>query len=178
MLPRIPSMPRFTPHVLPVLVGLALLALVPAAQAAETLVLTCHVCTKVVATGKGLPADTTVQVTLTDVQTGLQVVSPVAVRTDAQGACVKTIPVDLSKHPSVESSVWTPNSGVLVVAAHNRFTAPCHNGMMGSMSGMGGMPDHLAFTGIPTLQLLGIGFGLLAAGIALRVVGRRRPRRA
>ncbi|SRR6266516_3793261 len=171
---RIPSMFR----VLPAVLGLTLLLLVPAAQAAETLVLTCNVCTRVVATGKGLPASTTVRVTLTDVRTGLQVVSPVAVRTDAQGAFVQTIPVDLSKHPSVESSVWTPNGSVLVVAAHNRFTAPCHNGMMGAMSGMGGMADPLPMTGANAPWLLALGFGLLAAGLALRVMGRRRPSRA
>src|SRR6266540_1766947 len=49
-------------RVLPALLGLLVLAFVPAAWAAETLVLTCHVCTQVVATGKGLPANATVQV--------------------------------------------------------------------------------------------------------------------
>ncbi len=173
---RIPSMLRSTLRLLPAVVGLALLALVPAAQAAESLVLTCSVCTRVVATAKGLPADTTVRVTLTDVRTGLQVVSPVAVRTDAQGAFVKTIPVDLSRHPSVESSVWTPDGQVLVVAAHNRIAAPCKNGKMVDM-GAGEMGETLAFTGVHAPELLGLGLVLLAAGVAMRVAGRRRASR-
>jgi hypothetical protein len=170
---RIPSLFR----VLPALLGLLLLALVPAAQAAETLVLTCHVCTQVVATGKGLPASTTVRVTLTDVATGQQLAS-LAVPTDAQGAFVKTIPVDLFKHPSVESTVWKDNGSVLVVAAHNRFNAPCKDGKMMPMDHMGMEQDQLAFTGAHTPQLLGLGFGLLVAGTALLVTARRRPRRA
>jgi len=174
---RIPSVPRPRLRLLPILLGLALVALVPAAQAAETLVLTCHICTQVVATGNGLPANTTVRVTLTDVQTGLQVAAPLAVHTDARGAFVKTIPVDLSKHPSVESAVWTPSGSILVVAAHNRFTAPCHNGMMGAMSGMGAMADPLPMTGANAPRLLALAFALLGAGVALRVVGRRRRSR-
>lgn len=178
---RIPSTLRSL-RVLPALLGLLVLALVPAAQAAETLVLTCHVCTRVVATGKGLPANATVRVTLTDVRTGQRLAS-LSVQTDAQGAFVKTIPVDLFKHPSVESSVLKSNGSMLVLAAHNTFNAPCKNGMMepmgphSEMGEMGGM-DHLAFTGAHTPQFLGLGFGLLAAGAALLLVARRRAGRA
>jgi hypothetical protein len=173
---RIPSRLR----ALPVLLGLLVLALAlaPAARAAETLVLTCHTCTAVVATGKGLPANATVRVTLTDVASGQQLAS-LAVQTDAQGAFVKKIPVDLFKHPSVESTVWTDNGSVLVVAAHNRFNAPCKDGKMMPMGPMGmGMEDHLAFTGAHTPQFLGVGFGLLAVGAVLLVAARRRPGRA
>ena len=171
---RIPS----TLRALPALLGLLVLALVPAAQAAETLVLTCHVCTQVVATGKGLPANATVRVTLTDVQTGQQLRS-LSVQTDAQGGFVEKIPVDLFKHPSVESTVWKDNGSVLVVAAHNRFNAPCKDGKMMPMDHIGmGMEDHLAFTGAHTPQFLGLGFGLLAAGAALLVATRRRAGRA
>jgi hypothetical protein len=168
-------------RVLPAALGLLVLVLVPAAWAAESLVLTCHTCDKVVATGKGLPANATVRLTLTDVSTGQQVVAPLAVQTDAQGAFVKTIPVDLFKHPSVESSVWTDNGSVLVVAAHNRFDAPCKDGKMMPMGhdmGMGGMEGHLAFTGTHAPQLVSLGFGLLAAGVALLVAVRRRSSRA
>jgi hypothetical protein len=168
-------------RVLPAALGLMVLALAPAAWAAETLVLTCHTCDKVVATGKGLPANATVRVTLTDVSTGQQLVQPLAVQTDAQGAFVKTIPVDLFKHPSVESAVWTDNGSVLVVAAHNRFNAPCKDGKMMPMGhdmGMGGMEGHLAFTGAHAPQLVSLGFGLLAAGAALLFAVRRRPSRA
>jgi hypothetical protein len=174
---RIPSTLRSL-RVLPALLGLLVLALVPAAQAAETLVLTCHVCTHVVATGKGLPANQTVRVTLTDVRTGQRLAS-LSVQTDAQGAFVKTIPVDLFKHPSVESSVLKSNGSMLVLAAHNTFNAPCKDGKMMPMDHMGmeGM-DHLAFTGAHTPQLLGLGSGLLAAGAVLLMAVRRRPGRA
>jgi hypothetical protein len=162
-------------RVLPLLIGLAVLAVVPAARAAETLVLSCNVCTRVVATGKGLPANQTVRVTLTDVKTGQQLVSPVSVQTDADGAFVKAIPVDLFKHPSVESSVWKSNGSVLVVAAHNTFNAPCKNGKMMPMDHMGmeGMEGHLAFTGSHTTELLGVGVGLVALGGLLLLGGRR-----
>jgi hypothetical protein len=174
---RIPST-LHSLRVLPALLGLLVLALVPAAQAAETLVLTCHVCTHVVATGKGLPANQTVRVTLTDVRTGQRLAS-LSVQTDAQGAFVKTIPVDLFKHPSVESSVLKSNGSVLVLAAHNTFNAPCKDGKMMPMDHMGmGMEDQLAFTGAHTPQFLGLGFGLLAAGAALLVATRRRAGRA
>jgi hypothetical protein len=174
--PRLLSLLRLLPAAL----GLLVLALVPAVQAAETLVLTCHVCTEVVATGKGLPADSSVHLTLTDVATGQQLRS-MTVQTDAAGAFVKTIPVDLFKHQSVESTVYKTDGSVLVVAAHNRFTAPCKNGKMLPMAGMhemNGMEDHLAFTGAHTPQFLGVGFTLLTAGVALLLIGRRQRARA
>lgn len=166
-------------RVLPAALGLMVLALVPAARAAESLVLTCSSCTHVDAYGKGLPANATVRLTLTDVSTGQQLVQPLAVQTDAQGAFVKTIPVDLFKHPSVESSVWTDNGSVLVVAAHNRFNAPCKDGKMMPMGhDMGGMEGHLAFTGAHAPQMVGLGLGLLTAGAALLFAVRRRASRA
>jgi hypothetical protein len=162
------------------LVGLLCLAAVPA-RAAESLTLTCAICTQVVATGKDLPASTTVRLLLVDVRTGQQVGPTHSIQTDAQGAFVEKITVDLSRHPSLESSVWRSDGQVLVVAAHNRIAAPCKNGKMlemGEMGGMGGMGETLAFTGAHTPELLGLGFGLLAAGAALVVVARRRPARA
>jgi hypothetical protein len=174
---RIPPILR----VLPAALGLVVLLSVPAAWAAESLVLTCHVCTRVVAYGKGLPANSTVRLTLNDVKTGQQLVQPLAIQTDAQGAFAKTIPVDLFKHPSVESSVWKDNGSILVVAAHNRFDAPCKDGKMmpmDHMGSMGGMEDHLAFTGAHAPQLLGVGSVLLVAGAALLVAARRRAGRA
>ncbi len=130
------------------------------------------------ATGKGLPADSTVRLTLTDVRTGEQVVPSMAVQTDAEGAFVKKIPVDLFTHQSVESTVWKDNGSVLVVAAHNRFDAPCKDGKMMPMDHMAGMEDHLAFTGAHTPQLLAIGVGLLAVGVVLLLALRRLPGRA
>jgi hypothetical protein len=134
-----------------VLAGLLALT-VPAARAAETLVLTCEKCTEVIVTGKGLPANEEVRVSVVDVKTGQETTPQFYVDTDANGAFVEKIPMDLGEHPSLESTVWKKNGDVLVVAAHSRFTAPCKP------------EDTLAFTGSHTPQLLGLGLVLLVAG--------------
>jgi hypothetical protein len=133
----------------------------PAANAAETLVLTCTVCDEVVVTGKDLPASEQVRVSLVDVKTGQEVTDQFYVSTDADGAFVKKVPLDLRKHPALESTVWKNDGGVLVVAAHTRFKAPCEP------------EETLAFTGSQTPLLLGLGLVLLAAG-GLLVRGARR----
>ena len=143
-----------------VLAGLLALA-APAATAAETLVLTCEICTELVVTGKGLPESEQVRVSVVDVKTGQETTGQFSVATDANGAFVKKIPMDLGEHPSLESTVWKKNGDVLVVAAHSRFTAPCKP------------KDTLAFTGSHTPLLLGLGLVLLAAG-GLLVRGSRR----
>jgi hypothetical protein len=150
--------------VLLVMAALVVLGALPVG-AASTLVLDCKVCTSVTATGGGLPANQVVQVTMNDVTTGQEVVKPVSVRTDAQGKFLKKVAVDLTKHPSLESSVWKSNGQVLVIAAHNRFNSPCKP-----------KPDakKLAFTGSHTPELLGGGLGLLAAGVLLLYTSRRR----
>jgi len=153
-------------RVLLVLAGLMALGTVPA-RAAESLVLTCTICSEVVATGKGLPANESVRLSLADVASGQEVVSPVSVQTDAQGAFVKTVAVDLTVHPSLESSVWTDQGGTLVVAAHSRFDSPCKPK---------GQP--LPLTGSHTSLLLGLGAVLLAAGAFLIGGTRLRPRHA
>jgi hypothetical protein len=149
------------------LLALAALFLVGAvpASAAETLVLTCKVCTVVIATGSGLPASETVHLTLHDVTTGQEVVKPVPIRTDAQGKFLAKVNVDLTKHPSLESSVWKPNGQVLVIAAHNRFNSPCKPKKPA---------DTLAFTGSHAPQLLGGGLALLVVGGLLVLVASRR----
>jgi len=153
-------------RVLLVLAGLMALGAVPA-RAAESLVLTCTVCTHVVATGKGLPANETVRLSLVDVADGQEVVNPVSVQTDTNGAFVKTVAVDLTKSPSLESSVWTTQGGVLVVAAHSRFDSPCKP-----------KSPALPLTGSNTSLLLGLGAALLAAGALLLGGTRLRPRHA
>jgi hypothetical protein len=153
-------------RVLLVLAGLMALGTVPA-RAAESLVLTCDVCTEVIATGKGLPANETVRLSLVDVASGQEVVNPVSAQTDAQGAFVKKVNLDLTKHPSLESSVWTNQGGTLVVAAHSRFDSPCKP-----------KAAALPLTGSRTSLLLGIGAVLLAAGALLLGGTRLRPRHA
>jgi hypothetical protein len=143
-----------------VLAGLLVLT-VPAASAAETLVLTCTKCTELIITGKDLPASEQVRVGVVDVKTGQETTGQFSVDTDANGAFVKKIPMDLGEHPSLESTVWRKNGNVLVVAAHTRFVAPCKP------------EDTLAFTGSHTPLLLGMGLVLLVAG-GLLLRGSRR----
>ena len=143
-----------------VLAGLLVLT-VPAASAAETLVLTCTKCTELIVTGKDLPANDEVRVGVVDVKTGQETTSQFYVDTDANGAFVKKIPMDLGEHPSLESTVWRKDGNVLVVAAHTRFVAPCKP------------EDTLAFTGSHTPLLLGMGLVLLVAG-GLLLRGSRR----
>jgi hypothetical protein len=147
-----------------VLAGLLALGIAPA-RAAESLVLTCDICTEVIITGKGLPANETVQLKLVDVVSGQEVVNPVPVQTDADGAFVKSVEVDLTKHPSLASSVWRTQGGVLVVAAHSRFDSPCKP-----------KGQSLPLTGSNTPLLLGLGAALLAAGGLLLGGTRVRPR--
>jgi hypothetical protein len=142
------------------LAGLLVLT-VPAASAAETLVLTCTKCTELIITGKDLPASEQVRVGVVDVKTGQETTGQFYVDTDANGAFVKKIPMDLGEHPSLESTVWRKDGNVLVVAAHTRFVAPCKP------------EDTLAFTGSHTPLLLGMGLVLLVAG-GLLLRGSRR----
>ena len=106
-----------------VLAGLLVLT-APAASAAETLVLTCTECTELIVTGKDLPANSEVRVGVVDVKTGQETTHQFYVDTDANGAFIKKVPMDLGEHPSLESTVWKKNGDVLVVAAHTRFVAP------------------------------------------------------
>jgi hypothetical protein len=144
-----------------VLAGLMALGAAPA-RAAESLVLTCKICTEVIITGKGLPANEEVRVSLVDVANGQEVRSPVVTTTDADGAFVQKVNVDLTQHPSLSSDVWTSSGGVLVVAAHTRFDSPCKPKAA----------TQLPLTGSHTTLLLGLGAALLAAG-ALLVGGTR-----
>ena len=143
-----------------VLAGLLVLT-VPAASAAETLVLTCTECTELIITGKDLPANEQVRVGVVDVKTGQETTGQFYVDTDANGAFIKKVPMDLGEHPSLESTVWRKDGNVLVVAAHTRFVAPCKP------------EDTLAFTGSHTPLLLGMGLVLLVAG-GLLLRGSRR----
>jgi glycerol-3-phosphate dehydrogenase len=143
-----------------VLAGLLVLT-VPAASAAETLVLTCTECTELIITGKDLPANEQVRVGVVDVKTGQETTGQFYVDTDANGAFVKKIPMDLGEHPSLQSTVWKSDGSALVVAAHTRFTAPCKP------------EDTLAFTGSHTPLLGGLGLALLITG-GILVRGSRR----
>jgi len=149
-----------------VLAGLMALGIAPAG-AAESLLLSCEICDEVIATGKGLPPNADLRLTMADVKTGQDVIQPTPVRTDASGAFVKKIRLNLRIHPALESSVWRTEGSVLVVAAHSRpFTAPC------KLEG-----ENLPLTGARTPLTLGLGGGLLLLGALLVRGSRRRPAR-
>jgi hypothetical protein len=150
--------PRTVLKTLALFVAVVLAGALPV-QAAESLVLTCTVCTNVVATGKGLPASETVRLNLADLTTGQAVVSPVSVQTDAAGSFVKRVDVDLTKHPSLEASVWASQGGTLVVAAHSRFLSPCKPKAPLAFTGSNGGLELLA-----AMLLLGVGVVLVRAG--------------
>ena len=145
-----------------VLAGLLALT-VPAASAAETLVLSCVKCDELIVTGKDLPANSQVRVGVVDVKTGQPTTDQFYVDTDANGAFVKKLRMDLGNHPALQSTVWKKDGDVLVVAAHTRFVAPCKP------------EDTLAFTGSHTPLLLGTGLVLLVAGGLLLRSSRRAP---
>jgi hypothetical protein len=149
--------PRSILKVLALLLALVLAGALPV-RAAESLVLTCKICSEVIATGKGLPASETVRLNLADLNTGQPVVSPVSVATDAAGSFVKTVSVDLTKHPSLASSVWTSQNGTLVVAAHSRFLSPCKPKEQLAFTGSNGGLELLA-----AMLLLSVGVALLRA---------------
>jgi hypothetical protein len=151
---------KLAAKLLVVLAGILLLS-VPAASAAETLVLSCVKCDELILTGKDLPANSEVRVSVVDTKTGQQTTDQFYVDTDASGAFVKKLPMDLGEHPSLQSTVWKKDGDVLVVAAHTRFVAPCKP------------EDTLAFTGSHTPLLLGTGLVLLVAG-GLLLRGSRR----
>jgi hypothetical protein len=157
--------PRSILKVLALLLALVLAGALPV-RAAESLVLTCKICSEVIATGKGLPASETVRLNLADLNTGQPVVSPVSVATDAAGSFVKTVSVDLTKHPSLASSVWTSQNGTLVVAAHSRFLSPCKP------------KEQLAFTGSNGALELLAAMVLLSVGVVLLRASRKPAERA
>jgi hypothetical protein len=159
----------FAARALLLLGGLLVLA-VPA-RATELLVLTCEVCDHVDATAAGLPPSRDLRLTMTDLKTGKQVAN-VGVRSDAQGRFRRSVPLDLRVHPALQSSVLMSSNGrLLVIAEHDRFLAPCKPLVSGSGT--------LAFTGSRAWLLLGIGAGLLLAGVLLlrggAAAGRGRP---
>jgi LPXTG-motif cell wall-anchored protein len=153
--------PRTVLKTLALLLALVLAGALPV-QAAESLVLTCTVCTNVVATGKGLPASETVRLNLADLTTGQAVVSPVSVQTDAAGSFVKRVNVDLTVHPSLEASVWAPQGGTLVVAAHSRFLSPCKPKKNADKLPLTGSNSALVLLG--AMLLLGVGVVMVKAG--------------
>jgi hypothetical protein len=150
---------------------LAAIALLPArAGAAETFLLTCKVCTKVDVVGKGLEPNARLALVIRDVRTGQTVIpNPSYVATDAKGAFSTSYDVDLSKHPSLQGNLFNSDGSDLVLAAHNRFTAPAQCGRVASLPITG--------AGDARLLLLPAGASLVALGVTLLLWAGPRRRR-
>jgi LPXTG-motif cell wall-anchored protein len=139
------------------------------AHAAETFIVTCHVCDKFDVVGKGLEPDATYTLVVRDVRTGQQVhPNPTQVETDASGAFSKSYPLDLAAHPSLQGTLYSKNGNDLLVAAHNRFVAPIKCGRKVA----------LPYTGPTswTPQLALLGALLVSAGGALLLATRAKGR--
>jgi LPXTG-motif cell wall-anchored protein len=154
----------------PAVVATLLVLLVASpATAAETFIVTCHVCDKVDVIGKGLDADASFTLVVRDVRTGQQMnPNPTVIRTNGSGQFTYHYPVDLAAHPSLQGTLYSKNGSDLLIAAHNRFIAPLKCGRKVA----------LPYTG-PTSQapLLAILGGLLVtAGGALVLATRTRDR--
>jgi LPXTG-motif cell wall-anchored protein len=138
------------------------------ANAAESFLVTCHVCDKVDAVGKGLDANTTYTLTIRDLRTGQQVISSsTTIRTDASGSFKESYPLDLAAHPSLQGSLYDSAGTDTIVAAHSRFTAPLECGRKVA----------LPYTGTSSTTLLAVlAAALMGAGGALVLVTRARQR--
>jgi hypothetical protein len=94
-------------RLLPTVVAALLVLLVASpATAAETFIVTCHVCDQVDVVGKGLEANATFTLVVRDVRTGQQInPNPTVVQADGSGEFFHSYPVDLAAHPSLQGTL-------------------------------------------------------------------------
>ena len=153
---------------LPFVAALLLLGLLaPPASAAESFIVTCHVCDKFDVVGKGLKADATYSLVVTDVRTGQQVTpGRVDVKTDGAGSFSYDYPLDLAAHPSLQGSLYDSSGNDMLLAAHSTFTAPLKCGRKVALPYTG--PTEMT----PILGLFGS--ALVALGGVLLLTARRR----
>ena len=153
---------------LPLVAALLLIGLLaPPATAAESFVVTCHVCSDFEVFGKGLKADATYSLVVTDVRTGQQVTpGRVDVKTDGVGNFSYNYPLDLAAHPSLQGSLYDSNGNDMLLAAHSTFTAPLKCGRKVALPYTG--PTQMT----PILGLFG--FALVGMGGLLLLAARRR----
>jgi hypothetical protein len=74
--------------------------------------------------GKDLPANSEVRVGVVDVKTGQETTGQLTVATDANGAFVKKIPMDLGEHPPLLLDlglVLLAAGGLLVRGSHRAY---------------------------------------------------------
>jgi LPXTG-motif cell wall-anchored protein len=131
---------------------------------AEELTMECPVCDHVDVAGHGLEPNATLTLVITDVRTGQDVLPDTRVTADSAGSFSREFDMDLAKHPSLLANLYELNGNTLVLAAHANASAPAHCRRDAS----------LPYTGSHTGLWAGAAAGLLAVGVVLLLVTRRR----
>jgi LPXTG-motif cell wall-anchored protein len=146
-----------------VLAALLLLWAAPA-SGAEELTMECPVCDHVDVAGHGLEPNATLTLTIADVKSGQTVLPETRVTTDSSGSFSREFDMDLAKHPSLLANLYEQSGDNLVLAAHANASAPAHCRRDAS----------LPYTGSRAGLSAGAAGGLLAVGVGLLLVTRRR----
>jgi LPXTG-motif cell wall-anchored protein len=152
---------RFARSLIPVV--LLLLWAVPA-SGAEVLEMQCPVCDHVDVAGHGLEPNAALTLTITDTKSGQTVLPETRVSTDSSGSFSREFDMDLAKHPTLLANLYEPSGSTLVLAAHANASAPAHCRRDAS----------LPYTGSHAGLSAGAAGGLLAVGVGLVLITRRR----
>jgi LPXTG-motif cell wall-anchored protein len=152
---------RFARSLIPAV--LLLLWAVPA-FGAEVLEMECPVCDHVDVAGHGLEPNAALTLTITDVKSGQTVLPETRVSTDSSGSFSREFDMDLAKHPTLLANLYEPSGATLVLAAHANASAPAHCRRDAS----------LPYTGSHAGLSAGAAGGLLAVGVGLLLITRRR----
>jgi len=152
---------RFARSLIPAV--LLLLWAVPA-SGAEVLEMECPVCDHVDVAGHGLEPNAALTLTITDAKSGQTVLPETRVSTDSSGSFSREFDMDLAKHPTLLANLYEPSGSTLVLAAHANASAPAHCRRDAS----------LPYTGSHAGPSAGAAGGLLAVGVGLLLITRRR----
>jgi LPXTG-motif cell wall-anchored protein len=152
---------RFCRSLIPAV--LLLLWAVPA-SGAEVLEMECPVCDHVDVAGHGLEPNAALTLTITDVKSGQTVLPETRVTADSSGGFSREFDMDLARHPTLLANLYESNGNTLVLAAHANASAPAHCRRDAS----------LPYTGTHAGLSAGVAGGLLAVGVGLLLVTRRR----
>jgi LPXTG-motif cell wall-anchored protein len=142
---------------------LLLLWAVPA-SGAEVLEMECPVCDHVDVSGHGLEPNAALTLTITDVGSGQTVLAETRVSTDGSGSFSREFDMDLARHPTLLANLYESSGATLVLAAHANASAPAHCRRDAS----------LPYTGTPAALSATAAGGLLAVGVGLLLLTRRR----
>jgi LPXTG-motif cell wall-anchored protein len=146
-----------------VLATLLLLWALPA-SGAEELTMECPVCDHVDVAGHGLEPNGALTLVITDVRTGQDVLPETRVTADSAGSFSREFDMDLARHPTLLANLYESSGATLVLAAHANASAPAHCRRDAS----------LPYTGTPAALSATAAGGLLAVGVGLLLLTRRR----